>query len=55
MPYRTLARMDPTKRAAILDDAALAALGPQLAEAAATLGAALGGPARHLPPAARGR
>lgn len=41
--------------AARMDDAALAALGPQLAEAAATLGAALGGPARHLPPAARGR
>jgi IclR family acetate operon transcriptional repressor len=40
--------------AARLDDAALVRLGPQVAEAAAALGAALGGPVpRRLPSAPR--
>lgn len=49
-PVAALGLAGPSAR---LDDAALAALGAQLAEAAADLGAALGGPARHLPPAPR--
>ncbi|MFC0340924.1 IclR family transcriptional regulator [Paracoccus niistensis] len=51
-PVAALGLAGPSTR---LDDAALAGLGPQLAEAAAVLGAALGGPARHLSPAAQGR
>ncbi|MBB1491166.1 MULTISPECIES: IclR family transcriptional regulator [unclassified Paracoccus (in: a-proteobacteria)] len=49
-PVAALGLVGPSAR---LDDAALAALGRRVAEAAAALGAALGGPSGHLPPAPR--